>query len=168
MTKPLLLCLYVLFLLLATAIRTVIAESTASANNIDNNDDNSNSNSHTGNFVLNVLHVNDHHSHLEEETFVIPQSTLPNVADNARRVSYGGYPRLIKLIRQLKASRSNVLKLHAGDAITGTGFYRLFGNQPDVDMMHEVCFDAFNLGNHEFDDGDAQLANFLNKLTDQS
>ena len=28
----------------------------------------------------------------------------------------------------------------------------------------EICFDAFALGNHEFDDGDAGLAAFLDEL----
>lgn len=131
----------------------------ASAQSIDANDNN-------GNFVLNLLHVNDHHSNLDEQTFLIPKWQLPGIERDAfRRVSYGGYPRLITLFREAKQSRQNVMKLHAGDAITGSGYYRFFGHDPDVDMMHQVCFDAFNLGNHEFDDGDAPLADFLQKLT---
>ena len=123
-------------------------------------------NDNNNNFVLNIVHINDHHSSLDEQSFVIPKSQLPAIErDVHRRVSYGGYPRLITMFRTTKQSRKNVLKLHAGDALTGSGFYRFFGNQPDVDMMHQVCFDAFNLGNHEFDDGDTQLADFLQKLT---
>ena len=30
--------------------------------------------------------------------------------------------------------------------------------------MNEVCFDMFTLGNHEFDDSDAGLAEFLGYL----
>ncbi|CAB9529834.1 NAD 5'-nucleotidase (Partial), partial [Seminavis robusta] len=65
-----------------------------------------------------------------------------------------------------KNTYTNVLKLHAGDALTGTGMYRLFGVHADVDMMHEVCYDVFNIGNHEFDDGDHVLAEFVTHLTD--
>lgn len=135
---------------------------TTSAQTTNNNNDNNG-----GNFVLNLVHVNDHHSQIAEDTFVIPPEILPNVEDKARRVYYGGYARLVRLFRQSKNGYENVLKLHAGDALTGSVLYRLFGNQPDTDMMHHVCFDAFNLGNHEFDDGDAQLADFIRKLTDQ-
>ena len=144
-------------LLLAAFLLLSQKEAAAQSNNNNNN-----------NFVLNLLHVNDHHSNLEEQTFLIPKWQLPDIDRDAfRRVSYGGYPRLINLFRKAKQTLPNVLKLHAGDAITGSGFYRLFGNQPDVDMMHQVCFDAVNLGNHEFDDGDAQLADFLQKLTNE-
>lgn len=31
--------------------------------------------------------------------------------------------------------------------------------------MNEVCFDAFELGNHEFDAGDSGLKNFLDDLS---
>lgn len=33
-------------------------------------------------------------------------------------------------------------------------------------MMNQICFDAFALGNHEFDDGDSGLASFLTDLDD--
>jgi 5'-nucleotidase / UDP-sugar diphosphatase len=117
-------------------------------------------------FVMNLLHVNDHHSHLQEQSFSIPESDLPNLTNASRRVRYGGYPRLVRLFRQLKNAHPNVLKIHAGDAITGTGLYSLYGIMPDVEMMHQVCFDVFNVGNHEFDDGDAVLADFVTQLTD--
>ena len=48
----------------------------------------------------------------------------------------------------------NVLKLHAGDAITGTSFHTLFRGKADAELMSHVCFDAVEVGNHEFDDGD--------------
>merc|ERR1712110_536932 len=31
-------------------------------------------------------------------------------------------------------------------------------------MMSFLCFDAFSLGNHEFDDGDTNLANFIDRF----
>ena len=56
------------------------------------------------------------------------------------------------------------MKLHAGDAITGDLYYTLFKGAADAALMNELCFDAFALGNHEFDDGDAGLASFLDEL----
>jgi 5'-nucleotidase len=49
----------------------------------------------------------------------------------------------------------NALKVHAGDAVTGTLYYSLFEGEADAQLMNEVCFDAFAPGNHEFDHGDA-------------
>ena len=41
--------------------------------------------------------------------------------------------------------------------------YNLQGSA-DAAMMGQVCFDAYALGNHEFDDGDASLSHFLTQL----
>lgn len=75
---------------------------------------------------LAIIHINDHHSHLEPNT---------GAALN-----------------------------FDGDAITGTIYYTSFKVQVDADLMNQVCFDAFALGNHEFDDSDAGLAQSLGYL----
>jgi hypothetical protein len=54
--------------------------------------------------------------------------------------------------------------LHAGDAITGTSFYSFYGPAPDAAVMNTAGYDALVAGNHEFDDGDANLANFTRLL----
>ena len=79
-------------------------------------------------------------------------------------VTYGGFPMMVTLFNQLAAEGEHVLKLHAGDAITGTLYYSLFNGSADADVMNQICFDAFALGNHEFDDGDTGLAGFLDEL----
>ena len=118
---------------------------------------------------LTILHVNDHHSHLREDDFDIDGSVV-NIEEI--KVFYGGYPRLVTAFQEMESSATsdggNVLKLHAGDALTGTSMYSLFKSKPDVDMMQKVCFDAFALGNHEFDDGDGALAEFIIDLQDDS
>lgn len=67
-------------------------------------------------------------------------------------------------LKELESRLDNVVKIHAGDAITGTLFYTLFNGEADADLMNTACFDVFALGNHEFDDGDATLAKFLDDL----
>ncbi|MDO5679150.1 MAG: 5'-nucleotidase C-terminal domain-containing protein [Pelistega sp.] len=57
-----------------------------------------------------------------------------------------------------------VLKLHAGDALTGSLYYTLIQGKADADLMNLICFDAMVLGNHEFDEGDLALANFIEAL----
>jgi 5'-nucleotidase len=54
-----------------------------------------------------------------------------------------------------------VLKLHAGDALTGDLYFTQSEGQADAALMNTVCFDAFTLGNHEFDGADAGLVKFI-------
>lgn len=124
--------------------------------------------------AVTILHVNDHHSHLAEESFDFDVSGLQLAqAANADgdpitevEVSYGGIPRMVELFDRLTGNRENVLKIHAGDAITGTLFNTLYKGVADAQLMNLVCFDVFELGNHEFDMGDAGLAFFLDALDD--
>lgn len=108
---------------------------------------------------INILHINDHHSHLE------PNSSASLLFDGVETdVETGGFPRVVAKVKALESSLDNVLTLHAGDAVTGTIFYSIFKGQADADLMNEICFDAFALGNHEFDDSDVGLAQFIGFL----
>lgn len=110
-------------------------------------------------YELNVLHINDHHSHLEEEKMTL---TLDGTKV---AVMVGGLPRIGQKIDELKAKNpKNTLALHAGDAIVGTLYYTLFQGKADVDLMNTIKFDYFTLGNHEFDDGNEVLREFLDGL----
>ncbi|NBC11022.1 MAG: DUF4214 domain-containing protein [Planctomycetes bacterium] len=106
-----------------------------------------------------IIHINDHHSHLEPNT----GATL--AFDGIETdVETGGFPRVITKVYDLLRDSYQPLVLHAGDAITGTIFFSSFKGRADADLMNEICFDAFALGNHEFDDSDAGLADFLGFL----
>lgn len=111
-------------------------------------------------FSLRILHINDHHSR------VAPDSGQELRLDGApTRVSFGGFPQLVTAFRELAGDADNVLRLHAGDAITGDLYFTLFHGEADADLMNQVCFDAFAVGNHEFDAGDAGLKRFLDYLS---
>ncbi len=107
---------------------------------------------------ITVAHINDHHSQLE----AFPDTTL-TLDGAATRVDLGGFARVTSAFQRY-AHRNDVIKLHAGDAITGTLYHTLFKGEADAALMNSVCFDAFALGNHEFDDGDAGLKVFLDHL----
>lgn len=116
-------------------------------------------------FDLTLLHLNDHHSHLAGQslTLALPVAgTEPTEVD----VSSAGFARVTTAMKQLAEGRANVLKLHAGDALTGTLFFNRAGadGEADAALMNTVCFDAFTLGNHEFDKGDSGLKGFLDSL----
>ena len=112
---------------------------------------------------LSILHINDHHSHLDAETTAL---TLKDATGASRSVTVelGGFPRVAAAIEQLAAGKANVLKLHAGDAITGDLYFTQSEGQADAVLMNTVCFDAFTLGNHEFDSADAGLVKFIDYL----
>jgi 5'-nucleotidase len=107
---------------------------------------------------INIAHINDHHSNLE----AIAGFEL-QVDGVATRVEAGGFPRLTALF-EASAGLPNLLKIHAGDAMTGTLYHTLYKGEADAALMNTVCFDAFELGNHEFDEGDAGLRKFLDHL----
>lgn len=105
-----------------------------------------------------IIHINDIHSHLDEEEMDLYFN------GEETRVLAGGYPRVAEKIKAFTDSSENPLLLNAGDALQGTLYYTLFGGDADAAMMNTIAWDAFVLGNHEFDDGDQNLANFLKKL----
>lgn len=107
---------------------------------------------------INIAHINDHHSQLE--AFTATELVLDGVAT---QVDLGGFARQTAIFKSL-AAMPNLLKLHAGDALTGSLYYTFFKGAADAQMMNTICFDAFIPGNHEFDDGDSTLKGFLDEL----
>ncbi|MDO8860558.1 5'-nucleotidase C-terminal domain-containing protein [Haliea sp. E1-2-M8] len=122
-------------------------------------------------FELTLLHVNDHHSHLEPHSLELDVREL-NLQTRAASgeqleavtVAYGGFPLLAGALQQLAATAPNAITLHAGDAITGTAYYSLLGGEADAALMNSICFDALVAGNHEFDGGDSGFATFIDAL----
>ena len=107
---------------------------------------------------LTIAHINDHHSNLD--AFAAQTMKIGGVDT---QVDLGGFARVTQAFKAYDG-RDDVLKLHGGDAVTGTTYYTLFKGEADAALMNTVCFDAMAVGNHEFDDGDAQLKSFIDKL----
>lgn len=114
---------------------------------------------------LTLLHINDHHSHLDERRRSLQ---LRNAAGQRVEVevSAAGFARLATAMREQAAAAEHVLKLHAGDALVGTLFFDRGGapGEADAALMNQICFDAMAVGNHEFDFGDAGLRDFIHLL----
>lgn len=120
-------------------------------------------------FELNILHINDSHSHLDEAITQLPFFTSPDRKQRElMNVRYGGFARVTALMNQLAEHSDNTLKIHAGDAIVGDLYYRMAKGEAEAALMNTVCFDSFTLGNHEFDHGDAELKRFLDFLVQSS
>ena len=112
-------------------------------------------------FTMSIIHTNDVHSRVDQVTasgsFCTPQNAEQNRC-------FGGYPRLATKIRELRAARPNPVLLDAGDVFQGTLFYTLAKSDAVKPFLNALGYDAMTLGNHEFDDGPAELAKFLDGL----
>lgn len=98
-------------------------------------------------YSITILHTNDTHSHHE-----------PNGDGD------GGAAREATVLKQIRAEAENLLLLDGGDRFTGTLFHQQYRGQDNVQIMNALEYDGMTLGNHEFDDGDEVLANFIDGL----
>jgi 5'-nucleotidase len=72
--------------------------------------------------------------------------------------------RQYSLIQQIRKEVPPVLLLDAGDQFQGTLFYNEYKGKAAQRFMNEFQYQAMTLGNHEFDDGEAVLAEFIQGL----
>ena len=93
-----------------------------------------------GSFDLYIVHTNDVHGRLEKEDKVIGYSTLSAFLNLLRNKSNG-----------------NVLALEAGDFSHGTNIANFFKGETVYNLLGYMGYDAFTLGNHEFNYGLKQL-----------
>jgi 5'-nucleotidase len=99
-------------------------------------------------FSLRLLHTNDHHAHLEPVTVEDQQ--------------LGGMSRRKTLIDQLRqTSETPTLLLDAGDIFQGTLYFNQYLGKADLPFYNNLNYTAVAAGNHEFDQGQQVLANFL-------
>jgi 5'-nucleotidase len=97
-----------------------------------------------------ILHTNDTHSNIE------PLSS-------GRNKGFGGVQRRANYIDSVRKAHSNVLLLDAGDYNQGTPYFTLFKGEMEVMLYNAMGYDAVSLGNHEFDNGQQELASRLTK-----
>jgi 5'-nucleotidase len=107
-------------------------------------------------FDLRILHVNDVHARYDETT---AQGTFCTDKDRAAAKCVGGAARLQTKLRELRTP--NALFLDAGDQYQGTLFYTFYKHGAVQTILSLLKPDAQTLGNHEFDDGPAGLAGYL-------
>ncbi|MER8748854.1 5'-nucleotidase C-terminal domain-containing protein [Mesorhizobium sp. M1050] len=114
-------------------------------------------------YTLNILHINDWHSRIEGNNKY--ESTC-SADEETKGECIGGAGRLITAIAQerKKLDGQNVLLLSAGDNFQGSLFYTTYKGKVEGEFLNQMKFDAMALGNHEFDDGEAALAPFLDMI----
>ncbi len=103
-----------------------------------------------GAVALRVLAINDLHGHLR------PAATV-TLADGGVTPS-GGAPLLAAHVAALRAEARNTLFVSAGDLIGGSPLLSgLFHDEPTIEAMNAMGLDFNGVGNHEFDEGLAEL-----------
>ncbi|ORZ35648.1 Metallo-dependent phosphatase-like protein [Catenaria anguillulae PL171] len=112
-------------------------------------------------FEMTLLHTNDIHGRMDE----FSRSGLDCTAkDYANKTCFGGIARMKTVIDQIRATEPNVYLLDAGDQFQGNLFYSYYKGSITANYMNAFGYDAFAIGNHEFDDGVAHLGNFIRNL----
>lgn len=114
----------------------------------------------TGSFELSFYHINDVHAHFDE----FYSSNGNNCTDRSRGCA-GGYARVKTVLDESRPTKENSLFLDAGDEFQGTLFYNFYKGEKTAEVLNQIGVDAMTLGNHEFDDGDDVLGEFLANLT---
>lgn len=115
-----------------------------------------------GDLTLSILHTNDFHSRIDPVTV---DGSRCRTEDAEAHKCYGGIARIATELARLRASEPNPLALDAGDRFQGSLFYNYYKSAALKPFFELLRYDAMTLGNHEFDDGPAELARFLHGLT---
>lgn len=113
-------------------------------------------------FDLTILHLNDHHSHLESQTFDLSLNYDDTQEGEKVRLQLGGMSYISSLIKENK--NDHTLYLQSGE-LNGTLYYSLYQGETDIKVLNALQPDAYMVGNHEFDEGDKHLAELIDMAT---
>lgn len=99
-----------------------------------------------------ILHTNDTHSQIEPIRV-------------GRDKGFGGVERRMEYIRQVREQygKKRVLLLDAGDYNQGTPYFTVAKGDLEMELVNAMKYDVVTLGNHEFDNGQQELARRLKK-----
>jgi 5'-nucleotidase len=116
-------------------------------------DDDDDRGHHKRDVEVQLLGLNDFHGHLEPNT---PGTIAP--APGAERVPAGGAEYLATHLRMKERRHRNSLIVSAGDLIGASPLLSaLFHDEPTIEAMNKIGLDLNAVGNHEFDEGAAEL-----------
>ena len=94
-----------------------------------------------------LLHTNDTHSQID-----------PDKDGN------GGVLQRKALIDSIRAAEDDVILIDAGDVVQGSLFFKFFRGEVEYPLMDLMDYDIRILGNHEFDNGIADIARYYKDI----
>lgn len=95
--------------------------------------------------TLTLLFTNDTHNRLEPFDHIELKQKV------------GGVVRRARYFESVRQSNPQTLTLDAGDVFQGTPFYNFYLGEPDILAMNMLGYDAMAMGNHDLDNGMANL-----------
>jgi len=111
-----------------------------------------------------LLALNDFHGHLQSTTtggipiFPPPVQPAPPAPQLPTTRPAGGAAIIGSYVRELERNQRNSLFVAAGDLIGGSPLLSaLFHDEPTIEAMNLLGLDLNAVGNHEFDEGEAEL-----------
>jgi len=111
---------------------------------------------------LTILHINDHHSHLDPQIFDLSLNYDDTQEGEKVRLQLGGMSYISSLIHEHRNDHS--LLLQSGE-LNGTLYYSLYKGATDMKVVNALQPDAYMVGNHEFDEGDQHFADLYKTAT---
>ncbi|MBV9542435.1 MAG: bifunctional metallophosphatase/5'-nucleotidase [Alphaproteobacteria bacterium] len=109
-----------------------------------------------------ILAINDLHGNLVPPWGGI---SVPDPAGGDKKVTIvaGGVEYMATLVHQLRRTHRNSIFVAAGDLVGASPLLSgLFHDEPTVESMSQMGLDLSSVGNHEFDDGRAELLRLQN------
>ncbi|HET8755620.1 MAG TPA: bifunctional metallophosphatase/5'-nucleotidase [Solirubrobacteraceae bacterium] len=104
--------------------------------------------------TVQLLAINDFHGYLR----ATPPGRVSRTGDPEKAVPAGGVEYLATQIRRLKRRNKHTLVVAAGDLVGGSPLISsLFHDEPAIEAMNQLPLDISTVGNHEFDEGAAEL-----------
>jgi len=111
---------------------------------------------------LRILAINDFHGNLLPPPGGI---RIADPDDNTRKISVpaGGAEHMATLVKQLRQGARNTIFVAAGDLIGASPFLSaMFHDEPTIESLSMMGLEVASVGNHEFDEGKAELLRMQN------
>lgn len=109
-------------------------------------------------FTMTILHTGDNASRLEP---VAADGRPCTIEERAGEGCFGGLARLAGQIATERAKANTTLLLHAGGQFGGSAFWTQHRQQPLVELMNQLRFDAMAVGYSELREGSETLGTFI-------
>ena len=111
---------------------------------------------------LRILAINDFHGYLKPPAGGI---RIADPADKTKKIAVaaGGAEHMATLVKQLRQEAKNTIFVAAGDLIGASPFLSaMFHDEPTIESLSMMGLELASVGNHEFDEGKAELKRMQN------
>ncbi len=112
---------------------------------------------------LQILSINDFHGNLESPGGSGGRINVPDGSGGTTTVNAGGVTYLATHLNMLRAGHPNSITVSAGDNIGASPLISgYFHDEPTIEALNALGLQIASVGNHEFDEGSAELLRMQN------